>query len=79
MHITDDPSCKCGHIIEDTEHYILYCPLFNRERCETLNKLPQHFVNIKTLLYGNSTYDYDTNVKIFSTLENFLTLNKRCD
>ena len=60
-HNTTSPACSCGHHNEDTNHYILWCPLHNIHRVNLFNELRKLIPNfdnlsttikIKILLYG---------------------------
>ena len=32
LHVVDSPACLCGHDCEDSNHYLLQCPLFYQAR-----------------------------------------------
>ncbi len=36
---TDTQSCDCGHIIEDSRHFFLICPLYNNPTRDMLNEV----------------------------------------
>ena len=36
---TPSPSCNCGHPIEDTAHFVLWCPLYHIQRSELLKDI----------------------------------------
>jgi len=80
LHVIESPSCFCGHNIEDSEHYLLYCPLYLVPRIKMIQTL-QTCININdlhvdTLLYGSSDCDYRTNVHIFEAVHDFIN---ECD
>ncbi len=53
---TDTQSCDCGHIIEDSKHFCLICPLYNNPRRDMLNEVQMHSQARSTpqlLLNGN--------------------------
>ena len=79
LHVIDSPACICGHDNEDSEHFLLYCALYDNIRpllIHTLHDLieGQH-LNIDTLLNGNN--DYATNCKIFQAVHSFLSESNR--
>ena len=81
LHVVDSPACICGHDNEDSEHFLLYCALYDNIRpllIHTLHDLieDQH-LNIVTLLNGNNYYDYTTNCKIFQAVHSFLSRSNR--
>ena len=36
LHVIDSPACPCGHIREDSNHYLLQCPLYFQARNKML-------------------------------------------
>ena len=41
LHVSDTTQCSCGYEMEDTEHYLLQCPLYNIPRQTMLNSITQ--------------------------------------
>ena len=39
-YLSDDPTCKCGHHMEDIKHYLFECSEYSNIRNSTLNTLP---------------------------------------
>ena len=39
LHVLDSPACPCGHDREDSNHYLLHCPLYFQARITMLNKI----------------------------------------
>ena len=81
LHVVDSPSCLCGFNYEDSEHFLLHCPLYNESRqrmFQVLNTLidNQH-LNIDMLLFGNDAYDFETNCKVFKAVHDFLLVSDR--
>ena len=75
--IINSPLCLCGGI-ENTTHYLLFCPLFNVQRTVLLNNLPATAsVTTNTLLFGMDTLDHDTNSTIFEHVQHYITTTKR--
>ena len=65
--ISDDPSCKCGFHLEDTEQFLLNCPLFSNMRRDYLLALLQLHVNalsVEYLLYGSNNFSYNLKTNI---------------
>ena len=52
-HLLEDPVCSCEYTAETSEHFLLYCPLYNSIRNKTISKLDQNERNSNTLLFGN--------------------------
>ena len=81
LHVAESPACLCGCINEDSEHFLLYCPLYFDVRQRMIHSLNswidnQH-LNIETLLYGNDNYDFVTNCKVFQIVHVFLRESNR--
>ena len=75
--LTDSPFCRCGSI-ENTEHYLLQCRLYQQPRVEMLNSVSQLcHVTLGVLLSGDSSFSIDINSKIFSILQKFIKDSKR--
>ena len=76
LHVVESPSCLCGNNNEDSEHYLLHCPLYQIFRHSMLDTISTVInideINLKTLLYGNEMYDYDVNCKIFEAVHKFI-------
>ena len=65
--IIEDPHCLCG-AIEDTNHYLLQCPLYSGHRqkmIEDLDQILHEEVALNTLLYGSNSKNYNLNTSIF--------------
>ena len=78
-HLSDSFNCQCNAEREDAKHYLLHCPLYNRERALTINVLPYLSQNSETLLNGNNSFSETFNSYIFLTLQDFIKLTKRFD
>ena len=72
-HLQEDQTCQCGHPVEDTEHFLKNCPLYNEARELYLP------VDIPTniLLYGNDELNYDGNKDIFESVNKFIIHSER--
>ena len=81
LHVIDSPACICGHHIEDSDHFLLHCPLYlniRQRMFQTLNSLVRiQDINVKTMLYGCDNYDPQINVKIFEAVQLFLFESNR--
>ena len=53
-HLTENRTCVCNAEIEDTNHYLLNCPIYKKERELTINVLPYIAQNCETLLFGKN-------------------------
>lgn len=82
----DSPKCRCGADKEDTEHFLLTCPLFHTERAELFQfvstvlkvdfrNLPRQ-TKIDILMYGPQG-NTDTGIIVAKTLQNFLHRTQR--
>ena len=76
-HLTNDPSCACGHVQETAEHYLLYCPNFAMIRAATVATLPCTTLSTKVLLYGDKSFTMTENEEIFDTVHTFIRESKR--
>jgi hypothetical protein len=75
--IVDSPLCQCG-AIETTEHYLLYCPLYNVHR----QLFIEHFFDDPLISYhhypfGLPEFSYEQNVEIFLAVQSFIINSKR--
>ena len=81
LHVIDSPGCICGHDIEDSDHFLLHCPLYLNIRQRMFQKLNSlvgiQDMNVKTLLYGCENYVSQINVKIFEAVHLFLFESNR--
>ena len=46
---TSSPACTCGHIHEDTAHYILWCPLYTHQRLQLFTKMREIIPEFESL------------------------------
>ena len=76
-HLTNDPSCACQYPQETSEHFLLYCPLYNQHRVNTISNLPPNQISIHNLLHGNNSFSLQTNTEIFKIVHKFILLTKR--
>ena len=75
--IINDPYCECGEI-EDTEHYLLNCNLYQNLREVLLNTVTTYCQpTLNVLLYGNANLSDSENKTIFSAVQKFILKTKR--
>ena len=83
-----NPLCTCGCHVENTCHFLLHCPNFLTERNTLLNKITNIDSNIlnqagttitKTLVFDNSQYSNEINLKILNASIEFILTSKRFD
>lgn len=75
--IINDEYCVCGNI-EDTNHFLFVCPRFDIQRQIMINKLLRICnPTLDVLLYGDSNLNFEQNVEIFETVQEFIVRTKR--
>ena len=83
-----NPLFTCDYDVENTCHFLLYCPNFLTERNTLLNKITNIDSNIlyqadatitKTILFGNSKYSNEIDLKILNANIDFTLTCKRFD
>ena len=79
LHVVDSPAksppCPYGHIREDSNHYLLQCPLYFHARNKMLSDIRQlntFHISGDLLLYGAVELDYATNCKIFVAVHDYI-------
>lgn len=80
LHVIDSPACQCGFNHEDTNHYLLNCPLYTLERNVLYDKLADIEVTTVTeqvLLQGSPDYDLAKNILIFTSIFAFIETTGR--
>jgi len=71
--------CVCG-LQETTSHYFLECTQYAHARGELLNTISVYSVPcIETILFGDNTRDYLTNIRIADAVHKFIVNSKRFD
>ena len=76
-HLRTDAECLCGFPRETAEHFLLFCPIFQNCRNETVIKLPQNFITTAILLSGDVNLSLKQNEEIFDTVHTFISLSGR--
>ena len=80
LHVIDSPRCACGSDLENSDHYLLWCPLYIVQRQSMMTEISQifnHNIAGNDLLYGSDNADYVTNVKIFRLVHKFIEETNR--
>ena len=68
LHVSDSPACSCGFNNEDTNHYLLQCPMYVNERTimlQEINHIGILDITTEVLTKGLETLDFDTNALLF--------------
>ena len=76
-HLIDDPACECGATAETAEHFLLHCRNYNQQRQATIHNIPNHLVEINSLLKGNDIISYEENKIIFTIVQDFIEISDR--
>ena len=80
MKIIESYACSCGFKNEDEFHFFLACPLYYRPRVTLLNALAHLApLTVRTLLYGNDTFEFEENKIIITETLRFIKESKRFD
>ena len=80
MKIIESSACFCGFKNEDEIHFFLACPLYYRPRVTLLNALTHIApLTVRTLLYGNDTFEFEENKIIITETLRFIKESKRFD
>ena len=85
LHVVPNPFCMCDNqTIEDCYHFFFKCNLYATQRISFLQNvrlLCDKPINvlIDVLLYGDNSLSIETNVKLFSLVENFIFETERFD
>ena len=82
LHVSDTTQCPCGYRVEDAEHFLLHCQLYqvSRQRMmQTIVRLTIVFSNIDVdvLLYGNEQNSLLTNKGVFNAVRAFIAESDR--
>ena len=82
LHVVDSPACSCGYNIEDSNHYLLKCPLFHTPRVKMLasvaSELPMNItIDANLLLHGSKTIKQANLRNMFKAVHCFIEETKR--
>ena len=73
LHVIDSPASGCSYRVEDTAHFVLDCPLHYAQRLSLKNTVTRYSqFRLETLLYGDDNLDYESNVEIILTVQEFI-------
>ena len=77
-HLSNSTACACGFEIENAQHFLLHCPIFDQARNQTIALLPNEIkMDINILLFGSDIKTYLENSDIFTTVSNFIQKSER--
>ena len=77
MKIINDPTCSCGHEVEDEYHYFFHCPQYNEQRRNLLQLDNIHHRNTNILLNGCKGASENTNSLLFETVVDYIEKSER--
>ena len=78
IHLIENPSCACGHPVEDLTHFFLNCTRYVTIRIELTNNIALiSRVTMAVLLYGNTELGIDKNNCIFDEVHKCIRLSSR--
>ena len=78
LHVSDTAECACGHGMEDSEHFMLHCPLYHGHRQTMIRTIENENVNlddinINLLLHGDERYSMEKNKCVFKAVHTFIS------
>ena len=76
-HLTDNPSCACGHPFETAEHFLLFCPNYQNERINTISHLEDNYIDIHTLLFGDQSLGPRVNETVSENVQEYIRQTRR--
>ena len=84
LHVVDSPACPSGHDCEDSNHYLLRCPLFYQARNMLLNEireLTMTDVSCELLLYESADLSIEISKEVFDAVHSIglLTILADCN
>ena len=75
--IVNNKFCTCGEI-EDTKHYLLYCPQYAHYRATLMENISRYCnPTLNILLFGDPAFNREANTFIFETLEVYIMYTKQ--
>ena len=75
LHVADSPECACSFDTEDTNHYLLHCPLYMHERnivFRELNSIGVYNIDVDILTKGSKEIDDKRNMEVFSLVHQYI-------
>ena len=77
-HLTDNPSCACGHPFETAEHFLLFCPNYQNECINSIRHLEDNnYIDIHTLLFCDQSLGPRVNETVFENVQEYLKQTRR--
>ena len=76
-HLTDNPSCACGHPFETAERFFLFCPNYQNEHITTIRHLKENYLDIHTLLFGDQSLGPLVNETVFENVQKYIRQTRR--
>ena len=77
-HLSNNPSCDCGFVSEDINHFFFYCPRYHQNRIILLNELYWYSnLSIETIKYGDPNLDEHSNIKLCTSVQKYIVSSKR--
>ena len=76
-HLTDNPSCACGHPFETAKHFLLICPNYQNERINTIRHLENNHTDIYTLFFGDQSLGPRVNETAFENVQGYIRQTRR--
>ena len=79
VNLAESPICECGEEIEDSEHYLKDCRLYNIQRTAILDTYGIDFRAYQTedLLEGNPNDTNEDNIWLFHAVQEYIKKTKR--
>ena len=77
-HLTANMSCIYGSQVEDANHFLCVCPLFDRIRRTTIEQIKTYpLIDINYLTHGNFDLNLEDNKDMFEKVQEFVVLSGR--
>ena len=80
LHVVDSASCACGHDVEDTSHYLLFCPLYIHDRnvlIAKFNSIGMYNINAQSIINGTMFDSLEQNRLMFDALFTYIEETNR--
>ena len=78
--LIDDCSCECNHFtVENVQHYFMNCNMYTMQRAILFSDIAYLGLepDISVILYGSTYHNYETNVRLFHSVQKFIVDTKR--
>ena len=75
LHVVDSPACPCGNDCEDSNHYLLRCPLFYQAGNKLLNEIKELTmtdISCELLPYRSTDLGIELSKKVFDAVHRFI-------